>query len=192
MQMNNSGLCVWRVYYVVKCLLLFRSGMLSVLRVVYVIRRGGVIMCCYLCGYSLTCWYIVSYIGLFCSVPNSFICIFASLVRNIWYFSGLFRNFPFFVFPKIVNVFSIFPYIYICPESNMWREYPVSGRLLRMAWRCSLYLVLNVFCRLYLCLRLLVLLWRFLFHVLYMWILPIFCCHIFNRVCLFLVFVECV
>jgi hypothetical protein len=110
---------------------------------VYVMRKGGVVMYCYLCGYSLSFWCTVSNIGLFNSLPNSFICVFVLLVRKKWYFSKLLKNFPLYAFLNIVNVsFSIFPYI--CPESNMWRECPVSGRLLRMAWRCSLYLILNV------------------------------------------------
>jgi hypothetical protein len=32
----------------------------------------------------------------------------------------------------------------VCSVSNICREYPVLGRLLRMASLCSLYLVLNV------------------------------------------------
>jgi hypothetical protein len=69
--------------------------------------------------------------GLFCSMSNSFICMFCLLARIIRYFSRLFRNFPVFTFLKIVSVFSMLPYV--CPESNICREYPVSGRLLRMA-----------------------------------------------------------
>jgi hypothetical protein len=88
---NMYSVCKWIIVgyvweectYLIKCLMVSRSGMLSVLRVVYVMRRGGVVICCYLCGYSLNCWYIVSYIGLFCSVPNSFMCMFAILVRHI-------------------------------------------------------------------------------------------------------------
>jgi hypothetical protein len=51
-------------------------------------------------------------------------------------------NLPFLAFLIIDIVFSIFPYA--CPVSNMCREYPVSGRLFRIAWTCSPYLVLNV------------------------------------------------
>jgi hypothetical protein len=58
------------------------------------------------------------------------------------YFSRLFRKFPFLAFLVIIIVLSVFPYA--CPVSNICREYPVSGLLFRMAWKCSLYLVLDV------------------------------------------------
>jgi hypothetical protein len=61
---------------------------------------------------------------------RSYVCLFYwSGISNI--FSKLFRNFHLFAFLNIVNVFSMFPYV--CPESNIWLEYPVSGRLLRIA-----------------------------------------------------------
>jgi hypothetical protein len=111
-------------------------------RVLHIVLGLDGVVCCYLWGYSVSCWYIVSYMGLLCSMPNSFICISCLLARNICYFSRLFRNFLFLAVLKIVSVLSMLPYV--CPVSDICREYHVSDRLLRTAWICSLYLVLNV------------------------------------------------
>jgi hypothetical protein len=114
-----------------------------VYRVLSIVMGLDGVVCCYLWGYSLSCWYIVLFWGLFCSMPNSFICVSRLLARNVWYFSRLFRNFPFLAFLRIVSVLSMLPCV--CPVSNICRGYPESGRLLRMAWISSLYLVL-MFC----------------------------------------------
>jgi hypothetical protein len=87
----------------------------------------------------LVYWFINGGVLFNAKFVHVFFCL---LARNMWYFSGLFRNVPFLAFLNIVNVLSMLPYA--CPVSNICQEYPVSGWLFRMAWMCSLYLVLNI------------------------------------------------
>jgi hypothetical protein len=70
-----------------------------------------------------------------------FICNLFLLSLYMWYFSNVFKYFPFLSTSTISIVSVILPYA--CPILNMWFECPVL-MLFLMACMCSLYLVLNV------------------------------------------------
>jgi hypothetical protein len=94
------------------------------------------------CHYLLFNSCITSNIGLWGSMYVSFICSLSLLILHIWYFSHVFRCFPFFSVFKIFVESAILPYV--CLVFNIWFEYHELPLLLIIACICSLYLVLNV------------------------------------------------
>jgi hypothetical protein len=75
-------------------------------------------LCCYLVFNYCT----VSNIGLYMSIYLSFICSLSLLVLCMWYFSNVFRCFPFSSGFMMSTVSVILPYV--CPVFSMRFEYP--------------------------------------------------------------------